>query len=128
MELLISSVLRIGVIVSAGVIALGVIAFALTRDTGYARVLPHHLRDLLAFHQRRGPGYFPTNVVQVVEGALHLRPYAIIALGMALLVATPVVRVALSVAFFAAQRDWVYVVITLFVLGVLVVSLATGAG
>jgi uncharacterized membrane protein len=47
---------------------------------------------------------------------------------MLLLIATPVVRVALSVFFFLAQRDWLYVGITLFVLGVLLLSLFSGIG
>jgi uncharacterized membrane protein len=55
----------------------------------------------------------------VARGAAAGRPFALIAVGLLLLIATPVVRVALSVAFFAAQRDWRYVAITLFVLAVL---------
>ena len=45
---------------------------------------------------------------------------------MILLILTPVARVAFSVYAFGLQRDWVYVVITLIVLGVLVFSLAGG--
>ena len=55
MELLISHVLRAGVLLSGAVILAGTLAFAITGQTGYARVPPHGLRDLLAFHQgRRG--------------------------------------------------------------------------
>lgn len=128
MELVISVVLRVGVIASAAVILLGILWFALTQDTGYARVLPHHLDDLLAFHQSSGPGYFPTSPRAVLAGAAAGRPYAIIELGVLLLIATPVLRVALSVAFFLEQRDWLYAGITVFVLAVLLVSLASGVG
>ncbi len=128
MELAISYALRGGVLLSAAVILVGILWFAVTQDTGYAKVLPHHLRDLLAFHQASGPGFFPTSPRAVVAGAAAGKPYAIIGLGMLLLIATPVVRVALSVFFFLAQRDWLYVGITLFVLGVLLLSLFSGIG
>jgi uncharacterized membrane protein len=128
MELVISEALRGGVLVSAGVILAGIVAFAVTQDTGYTKVLPHHLPDLLAFHQASGPGFFPTSLPAVASGALSGKPYAIIVMGILLLIATPVVRVALSVFFFLGQRDWLYVSITLFVLGVLVMSLFSGIG
>jgi uncharacterized membrane protein len=44
------------------------------------------------------------------------------------LIATPVLRVAVSVIGFASQRDWIYVFLTLFVLLVLVGSLLSGKG
>lgn len=128
MELLISYVLRAGVLLSAAVILFGVVRLAVTRDTGYAPILPHHLPAVLAFHQSSGPGYFPTSPAAVGREAVAGKPYAIIGLGMLLLIATPVVRVALSVAFFLVQQDWLYVGITVFVLAVLLVSMAVGVG
>ena len=128
MELLISYVLRAGVLLSGSIIFLGILLFALTHNTGYAPILPHHLADLLTFHQAVGPGFFPTAPAAVVHGALAGKPYAIIGLGMLLLIATPVVRVALSVVFFLVERDWLYMGITMFVLAVLLLSLVTGIG
>jgi uncharacterized membrane protein len=128
MELAISYGLRVGVLLSAAIIALGMLWMAVTRDTGYAKLRPHDLPDILAFHQAGGPAFFPTSVGEVVRGAAAGKPYAVVGLGMLLLIATPVVRVALSVFFFLAQRDWLYVGITLFVLGVLLVSLFSGIG
>ena len=128
MELVISGVLRVGVILSAAVIVVGILAFAVEQDTGYARVLPHHLKDILTFHQSSGPGFFPTSLAPVLEGALAGKPYAIIELGMLVLILTPIVRVALSVFFFLAERDSLYVGITLFVLTVLAFSLFSGIG
>ena len=128
MELVISYVLRGGVLLSAAVVLYGLALVAVTRDTGYASIQPHHLPDILAFHPAAGPGYFPTAPAAVLRAALVGKPYAIIALGMLLLIATPVVRVALSVVFFLAQRDWLYAGITVFVLAVLLLSLIVGAG
>jgi uncharacterized membrane protein len=128
MELAISYVLRGGVLLSAAVILVGILLFAVTRDTGYARLLPHHLQDLLTYHAGSGPGFFPTRPSAVLKGCLAGKPFAIIGLGIMLLITTPVVRVALSVFFFLAQRDWLYVAITLFVLAVLGLSLLSGIG
>jgi uncharacterized membrane protein len=128
MELMISYVLRGGVLLSATVILCGITLAAVRRDTGYAPIQPHHLSDILAFHPVAGPGYFPTDPAAVLRAALVGKPYAIIGLGMLLLIATPVLRVALSVVFFLAQRDWLYVGITVFVLAVLLLSLIAGVG
>jgi uncharacterized membrane protein len=57
-------------------------------------------------------------------GALHCR--GVIQLGLVLLIATPVARVAFSVFAFAMERDYTYVVITLVVLAILIYSLAGG--
>jgi uncharacterized membrane protein len=50
----------------------------------------------------------------------------IMQLGLLLLIATPVARVAFSLAAFAVQRDRLYVVVTLTVLAVLTFSMAGG--
>jgi uncharacterized membrane protein len=65
-----------------------------------------------------------------VEGILGQvrawRGRGIIQLGLLLLIATPVARVAFSVVAFALERDRLYVGITLIVLAVLAFSLAGG--
>ncbi len=48
---------------------------------------------------------------------------AIMSLGLVILMLTPYVRVVFSALFFAAKKDWKYLVITLFVLSVLTMSL-----
>jgi uncharacterized membrane protein len=128
MELVISYALRVGVLLSAAVILVGIVLYALTQNTGYAKVLPHHLQDILAYHSSSGPAFFPASPAAVFREAIAGKPYAIIGLGMVLLILTPIVRVALSVFFFLAQRDWLYVGITLFVLAVLAFSLFRGIG
>ncbi len=128
MELMVSYVLRWGVLLSSAIITIGMVRLAMTHNTGYAMVLPHHLADMLAYHQSTGPGAFPTSFTAVWSGALAAKPYAVICLGILMLIATPVIRVALSVVFFVVQEDWLYVGITLFVLGVLLTSMLTGIG
>jgi uncharacterized membrane protein len=57
---------------------------------------------------------------------MALRPASVIQLGLLLLIATPVARVAMSLVAFILQRDRVYVVVTLIVLAVLIFSLTGG--
>ena len=52
-------------------------------------------------------------------------PQALILLGLMLLIATPVARVALSLVGFAAERDGMYVALTSLVLAVLLYSIGT---
>ena len=128
MELVVSYGLRVGVLLSAGVILVGILLLALRHDTGYAPLRPHHLQDILAYHGASGPGFFPTSVPAVLQGTQAGKPYAIIGLGTLLLILTPIVRVALSVFYFLTQQDWLYVGITLFVFAVLIFSLFSGIG
>ena len=46
--------------------------------------------------------------------------------GLLLLIATPVVRVAVSILGFVYERDWRYILITSIVLGLLILSFALG--
>ncbi len=65
--------------------------------------------------------------LRTVTGVLHdlplLRWRAIIQFGLLVLIATPIARVLFSVFAFAAQRDYLYVVVTLIVFAILLYSL-----
>jgi len=104
---LIGWVLQGGVILSAVVILLGLLLLSLQPN----KFAPQKL-DL-----------FPQTFSQVWAGLLILRPQAIITLGLLLLIATPVVRVAISIPAFAIERDRRFVVITTIVLLVLLFSI-----
>jgi uncharacterized membrane protein len=62
-------------------------------------------------------------VTGIVADALSLRSRGLILLGLLLLVATPVARVAFSVFAFILQRDRTYIIVTLIVLTLLLYSL-----
>ncbi len=66
---------------------------------------------------------FPQTPSQIIEGLLILRPQALIILGLLILIATPVLRVAVSIIAFAFERDWKYVIITSLVLAILLFSM-----
>ena len=103
-------ILQIGVTLSAAIILLG-IALLPTRPGGLSpeRVLA-----------------FPQTLSQLASELLTLRPQAVITLGLLLLIATPVVRVAASIVAFALEGDRRYVVITSVVLLILLFSLFLG--
>ncbi len=109
-QVAISRVLRMGVSVSAVLIATGFIGSFLVGWEGSLRGV--------------GPGIVaPASFTQLGTGLLELRPIAITQLGLLVLIATPVVRVAVSVIGFARERDVLYVAITLAVLAILLASL-----
>lgn len=112
-EVVISAVLRGGVLLSAAIIAAGVALFYF-RSAQSANGLADRP--------------FPHSLALVVSGLLQGNPIAIIALGLLLLLATPVVRVAVSIFAFALERDWRYVAITTLVLAILLASFFLGKG
>lgn len=62
------------------------------------------------------------------HGILHGRGYYIIELGVLLLIATPIMRVLLSLVAFAFEKDRLYVCITAIVLLVITISMLSGFG
>jgi uncharacterized membrane protein len=123
-ETVISWILRIGVTASAVLIAAGVLLLFFTSSTGYGGALGN-LNGLVRYGQNAGDR-FPTTPGDVFSGLVGLRPYALIAFGLLLLIATPVVRVAASVVFFWLERDMAYVFITFLVLLILIISFLLG--
>jgi uncharacterized membrane protein len=69
----------------------------------------------------------PTGLGELLRLGREAPGRGLIELGLLVLVATPVARVAFSVLAFAAQRDWVYVAVTVVVLALLGASLASGS-
>ncbi len=115
MDVIIAMILRIGVILAA----LTVLAGGILYLSRYGLDQP----DYWIFHSE------PVDlrsISGIIQASLALRPRGIIQGGLLLLIATPIVRVAFAVVAFALQRDRVYVIITLIVLGVLLFSLLGG--
>lgn len=118
-ERLISRVLRTGVTTSLVLLCLGTVLSFLTAPA--YRAGPGELAILT---DERGA--FPRSLAWFVGGLAHLDGQAVIALGLLVLIATPVVRVAVSLAAFARERDRAYVAITATVLMLLILSFALG--
>jgi uncharacterized membrane protein len=112
---LLGNLLRVGVIIATIVAVVGGVLF-----------LAQHGLDPATGRVFRGEPPELRSVRGIVRGALAWKPDAIIQLGLLLLIATPVARVAMSLVAFILQRDRVYVVVTSIVLALLIFSLAGG--
>ncbi|MCL4459178.1 MAG: DUF1634 domain-containing protein [Chloroflexi bacterium] len=119
MEDLVSWLLRGGVTLSAAVLSIGALLFLVTGQSGYGSHF--HLQELIAYRSRLGG--FPTTIPAIVQGVADLKPFAVIQLGVILLIATPVARVGASIFLFLAERDYLYVLITTFVFLILLISI-----
>jgi uncharacterized membrane protein len=109
----IGTLLRVGVVLAAAVVALGGLFF-----------LARHGAEAPHYQVFRGEPASLRSVGGILAGARELRGVGLIQLGLLILLATPVARVALSAYAFARQRDRLYVCVTLFVLAVLLYSIA----
>ena len=115
-EGVIGNLLRTGVILSATVVLIGAVIF-LARHGGSPadyRVFKGEPNDL-------------RSVAGIVERSIHFSGRGIIQLGLIILIATPVARVAFAIYGFAAEGDRLYVGFTIAVLAVLLYSLIGSA-
>lgn len=117
LEQMVGTLLRGGVLLSALVVLAGGVWWL--AETG--RAAPAYRRFQAEPAELRHVGL-------LVTGLAHPRPEIIIQLGLLLLIATPVARVALALVAFALERDYTYVVLTAVVLAVLLFSLAMPFG
>jgi uncharacterized membrane protein len=113
LERIISVVLRTGVILSAVVVLLGGIGY-----------MVRHGNELADYHVFHGtpPEYRRIGAIIHAMGFSSFR--AIIQVGLLILIATPIARVAFSLVGFAMERDWTYVLIAGIVLVILIYSVA----
>ena len=114
---IIGALLRYGVLLSAGVVAAGGIWYLIQ----YGTAVP-------GYHVFRGEPEYLRHLRGIVSGIPGFHCRRMIQLGLVLLIATPVARVAFSVVAFLLQRDRTYVTITLIVLAVLLFSLSGRMG
>jgi uncharacterized membrane protein len=113
MDQMIATLLRAGVILSAA-----------TTLAGVAWYHFQHGGAMPDYRVFRGEPVGLENFTGVLRGIAQGNSEALIQLGLLMLIATPIARVALSVIAFAAEGDRTYVAITLLVLAALVASLA----
>lgn len=114
-ERIIGALLRLGVVTAAAVVLAG--------GTVY---LARHGREIPDYTVFRGQPEELRSVPGILGGMRRLSGRSIIQLGLLLLIATPVARVAFSMAAFALLKDKLYVAIAALVLAVLLFSLAGG--
>jgi uncharacterized membrane protein len=112
LEAIIGNLLRAGVLVSALIVSVGGIVF----------VAQHHADTVSygTFHVERSD---LRTVTGIFRSAWSLQADAIIQLGLLLLIATPIARVAFAALGFYLEGDRVYVGVSLIVLSILLFSI-----
>lgn len=118
-ELLIGSLLRGGVVISLTVVVAGVL-LSFIHHADYVSS-PSELQRLT-----RPGAAFPHTLRDVGNGLRELRGQSVVMVGLLLLIATPVMRVAVSTLIFIHERDWTFVAITSIVLLLLLTSFLLG--
>jgi uncharacterized membrane protein len=111
-EIIIGTLLRTGVILAAAVVLFGGIVYLVR----HGHEAPHYATFTGEPQSLKSPA-------DIMHGVMQFKAQAIIQLGLLLLIATPVARVAFSAVAFAIEHDRMYVVITLIVLVILSYSL-----
>ena len=116
LEILVGKLLRLGVLASAVVVGAG----------GFFYLVQHH-SDAVSYDNFTGEPAVLRSVPAIWISALHLDSAAIVQLGILLLIATPIARVALAAVGFHLERDRLYTIVSLVVLGILMFSLMHAA-
>jgi uncharacterized membrane protein len=118
-ELTISNLLRIGVVASLTLVLLGTVVTFVQHPSYVSQ--PGELQRLIT------PGIkFPHALRDLGTALRQLQGEAIVVLGLLVLIATPVMRVAISILAFIYQGDRIFTLITSLVLCLLMLSLVLG--
>jgi uncharacterized membrane protein len=109
----------------SGVLILGVTTSAILIAAGFAAALAVGWQGSLVGAAAAGVASAPTDFGGLPERLARLEPLSVSQLGLVVLLATPVLRVAASVVGFALEGDRLYTAITLAVLAILLFSIFT---
>lgn len=112
LEMRLGTLLRAGVTLAAFVVMVGAIVY-----------LSRHGHETPAYRDFQSEPAELRSVVAILAGSTKLHGRGIIQLGLLLLIATPIARVAFAAYGFARQRDWMYVTISTLVLLLLLYGL-----
>lgn len=118
-ELLISNLLRSGVVLSLTLVTFGI---SLTFFHH-----PDYFSSAQALQRLTSPERGPHDLSDVLADAMNARGQAFVMVGLLVLMATPVLRVALSLLVFSRQKDRAFVTVTSVVLGLLLLSFLLGS-
>lgn len=114
-EMAVGALLRWGVLTAAAITAVG----------GLLLLLGHG-REVVTLGSFVGEPSALTTLGGIATAALHGEARAVVQLGVVVLIATPILRVAFTLVAFMHQRDRLYTMVTAVVLGILIFSLFSG--
>ncbi|BAV08374.1 Uncharacterized membrane protein [Filimonas lacunae] len=115
-EIFIGRFLRLGTLVSCGVALVGGLLYLVSNGM-------QQMPDYGTFHGEEA-GY--TSLPGIIKGLSSGSAREIIQLGVCILIATPILRIVLSLISFMLEKDKMYVVITLIVLCIILTSMFGG--
>lgn len=107
-EITIGKIMRIGVLIAAIFMLLGIAILLITSNSGYSN------------------NSFPTSIIAIIKGIASMKAYAFMMAGTFFLILTPVLRVIVSIYAFWKEKDMTYVYITSTVLLILFISFLIG--
>jgi len=110
-EIMMSIILTVGMIISIILILSGGILYLL-----------QYGNDIMRYDSLQLDAY-KTSIIEIWKSAFTLSPYALIELGIFILVITQAVRVALLAWYYAAIKDTIFSLISVFIISVLIYSL-----
>jgi uncharacterized membrane protein len=110
-----------------GLLRTGVSLAALVVLAGGVLYLARHGQTVADYHIFSGEPDSLTHARLTIRSAFSGRALGIIQLGLLLLIATPVARVAFCIWGFARERDFLYVTFSSIVLAILLFSLFSGS-
>ena len=111
-EKMMGNLLRYGVLTSAAVVITGAVFY-----------LIQHGGDYPQYQQFAGEPKRFREFNEVWRTALQGRGRSIIQIGLFILIATPVARILFSVISYLLEKDYLYVLVTLLVLGIILYNL-----
>ena len=114
-QTIIGWILRIGVAVSMSLVFVGGIIF-----------IYRHGHSIPAYKPFKGVPLFIHDIHGILNGVMSFKGQAIIQLGITLLIATPIIRVAFSAVGFLLEKDYLYTFITLIVSLIILASMISG--
>jgi len=114
-QAIIGWILRVGVAVSMLIVVVGGVLFIF-----------RHGHSIPAYKPFKGVPLFIHDIHGIINGVLDFRGQAIIQLGITLLIATPIIRVAFSAVAFLLEKDYLYTIITVIVLLIILGSMISG--
>jgi len=116
MEQIIGIQLRYGVVIASLIVLIGGLVYL--HQTGSSAV-PH-------YHSFIGTKAGFTTIDEIFKGVYAINAKGIIELGVIVLIATPIFRIAFSLVGFIIEKDKLYIGITLIVLTVMMLSIFGG--
>ena len=105
---------------------LGVVVATTVTLIGGALLLIRHGSEQPNFSEFRGEPAHLTSIGGILRGVRGMHSDSIVQLGILLLIATPVARVAFTLVAFVLQKDRVYIALTSVVLALLAYGLIIG--